>query len=121
VAHVSRAVSDALDDSDALGGSPYVLEVTSPGVDRPLTERRHWSRARGRLVVATVTDAGDRGHAPSEVTGRVVAVTDDGVTLDTEGDHRLLPWPTLGKGAVQVEFNRPAADGDAAGTEAQET
>ena len=121
VADVSRAVSDALDGSDALGGSPYVLEVTSPGVDRPLTERRHWSRARGRLVVATVTDDSASSQASSDVTGRVVAVTDDGVTLDTDGDKRLLPWPTLGRGAVQVEFNRTAADGDAAGTEAQET
>src|SRR3954468_17179478 len=50
VASVSTAVSTALDDSDAMGGSPYVLEVTSPGVDRPLTAPRHWRRNRTRLV-----------------------------------------------------------------------
>jgi len=53
VAEVSRVVSEAL-DADAPGGpafaGPYVLEVTSPGVDRPLTEPRHWRRAVGRLV-----------------------------------------------------------------------
>ncbi len=49
VADVSRAVSNALDDGDAFAG-PFVLEVSSPGVDRPLTEPRHWRRARGRLV-----------------------------------------------------------------------
>ena len=50
VADVSKSVSDVLDASDALGSAPYVLEVTSPGVDRPLTQPRHWRRARGRLV-----------------------------------------------------------------------
>ena len=49
VAEVSRAVGDSLDTSDALGPGPYALEVTTPGVDRPLTERRHWLRARTRL------------------------------------------------------------------------
>src|SRR5512144_2766676 len=50
VAHASQALSEALDASDVMGGAPYVLEVSSPGADRPLTERRHWLRARGRLV-----------------------------------------------------------------------
>ena len=51
IAEVSRAVSSTIDDkaNDPFAG-PYVLEVTSPGVDRPLTERRHWARAVGRLV-----------------------------------------------------------------------
>src|SRR5687768_13691585 len=52
VAQVSSAVSRSLDDSDVMGGLPYVLEVTSPGVDRPLTDPRHWRRATGRLVTA---------------------------------------------------------------------
>ena len=107
VAAVSRAVSEVLDDSNVLGGSPYVLEVTSPGVDRPLTERRHWSRARGRLVLADTDDEGDR----SQVTGRVLRTGDEGVTLDTEQGETTLPWGVLRRGRVQVEFNRP---GDAA-------
>ena len=45
VAVVSQRVSAALDDSAAMGSGPYVLEVTSPGVDRPLTQPRHWRRA----------------------------------------------------------------------------
>src|SRR4051795_95187 len=49
VAAVSQALSQRLDESDAMGGAAYTLEVSSPGVDRPLTQRRHWSRARGRL------------------------------------------------------------------------
>jgi ribosome maturation factor RimP len=108
VALVSRAVGDALDGADVLGGAPYVLEVSSPGVDRPLTERRHWSRARGRLV--TVPVAGDDGAGAHPVTGRVLSVDDDGVLLDEAATPRLVPWAALGVGAVQVEFSRDDAD-----------
>ena len=102
VADISRAISDAL-DSDAPGGAafagPYVLEVTSPGVDRPLTEPRHWRRATGRLVETRVGD--------SVVTGRIRSADDGGVVLETDdGAQREIPWSELGKGKVQVEFNR---------------
>jgi len=107
VATVSRAVSAALDADDrVLGSAEYVLEVTTPGVDRPLTERRHWSRARTRLVAVAV--GGTAGGA--EVTGRVVSVGDEGVVLDVAGAERLVAWGDLGAGRVQVEFNRPGAD-----------
>src|SRR3954470_22839293 len=72
VAAVSQALSQRLDETDAMGGSAYTLEVTSPGVDRPLTERRHWSRARGRLVRVVLRDGGTR-------TGRLEEVGDPGV------------------------------------------
>lgn len=120
VAVVSRAVSDALDGSDVLGGNPYVLEVGTPGVDRPLTERRHWSRARTRLVTVPVTGpegAPAEESADDEVTGRVRAVGDAGVTLEVDGQERLLAWDRLGAGRVQVEFRRPA---DGEGDEADE-
>jgi ribosome maturation factor RimP len=101
---VSRLVSDALDaDSEnpasprALAGA-YVLEVSSPGVDRPLTEPRHWRRAVGRLVKVEI-------HGQS-VTGRVAAADDDAVTLDVTGRRRTVTWADLGRGKVQVEFNR---------------
>jgi ribosome maturation factor RimP len=101
VAEVSRAVSAALDaHEDAVGGSPYVLEVTSPGVDRPLTEPRHWRRATGRLVRVPVTGQGT-------VQGRVLRVDEAGVVLEVAGTERPLRYGELGKGAVQVEFNRP--------------
>jgi len=106
VALVSRDVADALDGPEGthvLGGSPYVLEVTSPGVDRPLTERRHWSRARGRLVTVPV-GAADGGGT---LTGRVGSVADDGVVLTTDGVLRTVAWASLGAGRVQVELNRP--------------
>jgi ribosome maturation factor RimP len=94
VAEVSRVVSQQLDgDEDAFAG-PYVLEVTSPGVDRPLTEPRHWRRASGRLVKVVVGD--------ETITDRVTAVTDRGVQLG----ERDVAWAELGKGHVQVEFSR---------------
>ena len=112
VAEASQALSAALDDSDVMGGAPYVLEVSSPGVDRPLTERRHWSRARGRLVTARLADG-------TEATGRLVAVDDAGVDLG----GRRLAWADLARGRVEIEFARlddDAADADDAGDEEHE-
>lgn len=105
VAQVSTAVSAALDGSDALGDSPYVLEVTSPGVDRPLREPRHWRRAVGRLV--SVTPVGR-----SAVTGRVVSASGESVTLEVDGEPTTLALADLGPGHVQVEFSRSGAAAD---------
>jgi ribosome maturation factor RimP len=98
VAEISRRVSDALDASDVTGATPYTLEVSSPGVDRPLTEPRHWRRSVGRLVKA------------GSVTGRVLSVDDEGVTFDVDGTQRAVAFADLGNGKVQVEFGRPAAE-----------
>jgi ribosome maturation factor RimP len=100
VAGASQALSAALDDADLMGGAPYVLEVSSPGVGRPLTERRHWARARERMVVVGVRD----GDA---IRGRLSEVDDDGLTFD---DGRRLGWAEVDRGRVEVEFNRPAID-----------
>lgn len=101
VALVSQALSEALDGSDVMGAAPYVLEVSSPGADRPLTERRHWLRARGRLVAATLVD----GRA---VTGRLVSADDDGVALDTGS----VPWADLRSGRIELEFSRTDHEDD---------
>ena len=103
VADVSRTIGevlDELDDSepDAFGAT-YVLEVSSPGVDRPLTEPRHWRRNARRLVTATLVE-GD------PVTGRVLSADDEAVVLDVDGDERRLPYAAVVRGNVQVEFNR---------------
>jgi ribosome maturation factor RimP len=98
-ANVSRDVSALLDASNALGDVPYTLEVSSPGVDRPLTEPRHWRRARGRLVRAKVAGEGS-------VEGRVLAADADGVTLGLAAGERRFPYADVGAGSVQVEFGR---------------
>ncbi len=104
VAQVSSAVSRSLDDSDVMGGLPYVLEVTSPGVDRPLTEPRHWRRATGRLVAAGLSGGGS-------AQGRITAVDEQAVTLDVDGTDTRLTWAEVTEGRVQVEFNRRTEEG----------
>ena len=106
VAEASRVAGEALDaldeqDPSVLGPS-YVLEVSSPGVDRPLTEPRHWRRNLGRLVTATLADG-------SAVTGRLTAADDSSVTLDGTGGLQVLARDALVRGLVQVEFNRKDA------------
>jgi ribosome maturation factor RimP len=116
IAEVSREVSVRLDASGAMGEVPYTLEVSSPGVDRPLTEPRHWRRAQGRLVSAPLAaDGGSRagaaaGRAPT-VRGRVLAAGDTAVTLDIEGNRREFGYAEIGPGRVQVEFGRAAEAG----------
>lgn len=106
VGEISQDVNEALDVSDVMGETPYVLEVTSPGVDRPLTMPRHWRRSRGRLVKVNLVEGGD-------LTGRVTESDDQGVTLDVKGRSRTLAYDKIAKAKVQVEFRREA-DTDAA-------
>jgi ribosome maturation factor RimP len=113
IALISREVSAVLDADGGLGDAPYTLEVTSPGVDRPLTQPKHWRRALGRLVSVPVAAAA--GQGPSRIEGRVAAVSGQGVTLDVGGDRREFTYDALGPGRVRVEFARqagpPAGDG----------
>jgi ribosome maturation factor RimP len=112
VAVVSLAISTVLDLPAAdriLGEQPFVLEVSSPGVDRPLLDPRQWRRATGRLV--RVRAGGD-----ADVTGRIVTVDADGVRLAVVGAKAGAPpreqtfgFDELGPGRVQVEFNREDA------------
>jgi ribosome maturation factor RimP len=105
VATISRTISEVLDDDSGSGlgfAGPYVLEVSSPGVDRPLTQPRHWRRATGRLVTVGLTS-----QDAQQLTGRVVSADDSTVVLDIAGTRRGLPLADLGPGRVQVEFSRP--------------
>lgn len=105
VTDVSRAMSAALDDSGALGERPYLLDVGSPGVDRPLTLLRHWRRNAGRLVRIAGTDG-------ATLTGRIIAATgaaDDlapeRVEIDVDGTVTALAGDQVRRAVVQVEFN----------------
>jgi ribosome maturation factor RimP len=111
IAEVSREVSAKLDEKNAMGDVPYTLEVTSPGVDRPLTQQRHWRRATGRLVAVPLLgkdhDAERIAPAgPAEQLGRIIEVDQDRVTLDIDGARRTFSLGELGPGRVQVEFGR---------------
>ena len=102
VAEASRAVSAALDDRDDLLAGPYTLEVTSPGVDRPLTRPRHWRRARSRLVAVRLADGG-------QLTGRVGEADEEGVVLLVDGALRRLAYQDVARATVEIEFRQPAA------------
>ena len=99
IADATKEVSRLLDESDVMGEQPYTLEVTSPGVDRPLTLPRHWRRNAGRLVKVSLRDG-------RTVTGRVTSSDDTSVALDVEGSTEQVALADVAKAKVQVEFNR---------------
>ncbi|GHC71880.1 ribosome maturation factor RimP [Streptomyces cinnamoneus] len=108
-ADLSRDISAKLDETDVMGGAPYVLEVTSPGADRPLTQQRHYVRATGRLIKAQLTEGG-------ELVARIVSVDDEGLDLEVPGvkgrkaTARRLAFAEIAKARVEIEFNRKTAD-----------
>jgi ribosome maturation factor RimP len=117
VAALSRELSAALDAEDAgVPADEYTLEVTTPGVDRPLTLARHWRQAWLRRVVVTLADG-------SEVTGRVGPVTEEeSVTLavgpppgakGAKGGFtlRALALGDVARAALDVEF-KPAPEAE---------
>jgi ribosome maturation factor RimP len=108
VADATRLVGDVLDTdlTVALGQLPYTLEVTSRGVDRPLSLPRHWRRNVDRLVKVKLTDG-------SSLTGRITEHDEDpdgGVVLDVSGRERRLAYAEVDRALVQIEFNRKTPD-----------
>lgn len=107
VTEATRVVDAALDSADVLGAGGYVLEVSSSGVDRPLTERRHLRRNVGRLVLVRTVDG-------TEVAGRIAAVGADELVLETPTGRVGMPVAQVRAARVQVEFGRLADDGESA-------
>ncbi len=99
IAEATKAVSDVLDDSDLMGNGAFTLEVSSPGVDRPLTLPRHWRRNETRLVKVDLVE-GD------PVTGRIVASDESGATLDVGGTERVIAYGAISRAKIQIEFKR---------------
>ncbi|MGW7056829.1 ribosome maturation factor RimP [Streptomyces sp. NPDC054887] len=104
-AELSRSISEKLDETDAMGEGEYVLEVSSPGADRPLSEHRHYVRATGRLAKLTLND-GD------ELVARILTVDDEGLDLEVPGvkgrrpTARRVAFADIAKARVEIEFNR---------------
>lgn len=105
VAHATRAVSAVLDESDVMGQAPYVLEVSSPGVSRPLTLPRHFQRNIGRLLAVTPAEG-------EPVTGRLLRADGASATLAVgeAAEELVVAYADIRKAVVQVEFNRPGDD-----------
>jgi ribosome maturation factor RimP len=102
VAELSHYLSEVLDESEAMGDQPYVLEVSSPGVDRPLTLPRHWRRAKGRLVDVELTEGGS-------IAGRVLDSTDLEFALATTSGSRTVPFSNVVRAQIEVEFTHVRA------------
>ena len=99
IADATREVSRVLDETNLMGQQAYTLEVSSPGVDRPLTLPRHWRRNTGRLV-KVVLDEGD------PVTGRIAETDDTGAVLDVEGADHRVEYAAVKKAKIQIEFKK---------------
>ncbi len=127
VAEVSHSVNAALDAAgdDVIHGS-FVLEVTTPGVDRPLTEPRHWRRAAGRLVKVTRKgsgagggknqgEVGGKGTGSATTIGRVVSAGVDAAVLadPASGAQTEVAYADVSRAVVQIEFNAPASSAEA--------
>ncbi len=104
IALVSRELSATLDRAAAMGEASYTLEVSSPGVDRPLTEPKHWRRAVGRLVTAPIRSQPDATDGSAAVTGRVTGTDSSGVRISVDGASREFGYSELGPGRIQIEF-----------------
>ncbi|WP_030513158.1 ribosome maturation factor RimP [Nocardia sp. NRRL WC-3656] len=113
IADVSSEISEVLDDTADLGETPYLLEVTTPGVDRPLTAPRHWRRARGRKVRVRMRPGAQAPEGASTFDARVGASTDTDVALVLGGKrapHRVsVALADIESAVVQVEFSPPGA------------
>jgi ribosome maturation factor RimP len=106
IASLSRSASALLDSVDHTA-TPYVLEVTSPGVDRPLTTEKHYRRARGRKVELTLSDGSQlSGRLGETHAGTVRLVVREGGGK-ANFSVRELPLDGVSKAIVQVEFSPP--------------
>lgn len=105
IADATRAISAELDASGVAGERPYVLEVSSRGVSRPLTESKHYRRNVGRLVALTLADA-------PAVTGRILAADADGIDLDCDGATRRVGYAEIVRAVVQAELTKGGHEDD---------
>ena len=103
VTSVSRVISELLDEAAFMGETPFTLEVTSPGVDRPLTQPRHFAKNISRVLKIIKLDG-------SEVTGRILSNTDKDVTLTVavkkETREEVITLADIKRAVVEIEFNR---------------
>jgi ribosome maturation factor RimP len=102
ITDVTRSISGALDDSDAVGG-PFLLEVSSPGLERPLRREEHFRGAIGETVSMTFhTETG-----PRRVRGELVEAGSDTCIVATEGERVVVPYDALTKARTVFEWGRP--------------
>jgi len=96
---VSKEVSAILDNYTQMGEMPFTLEVTTPGIDRPLTLGRHWKKNIGRLVKITPKTG-------EKYIGRITSVKDNAVTIEMKGKESEISFAEISRAQIEVEFNR---------------
>lgn len=100
---VSRLISELLDSASFMDETPFTLEVTSPGVDRPLTLPRHWTKNLTRLVKVTLQDG-------TVTTGRLTEFNEVSATLVENIKGRIkthqFNFADIKRAVVEIEFNR---------------
>jgi ribosome maturation factor RimP len=95
---VTKAISEILDTLEVLGETPFTLEVTTPGLDRPLTVPRHWKKNSDRLVSVSLKDG-------TKILGRIGALTDTGVMVDDSS----IDFADIERAMIEVEFKKVGA------------
>jgi ribosome maturation factor RimP len=89
----TKAISEIVENIPALGSTPFTLEVTSPGIDRPLTKPRHWRKNIDRLVKVITIDG-------SQILGRIKSASEDSATVDEQN----IKYLDIKRATLEVEF-----------------
>ena len=95
VTSATKAISEIVESLQSLGDTPFTLEVTSPGLDRPLTKPRHWRKNIDRLVKVVLLDG-------KEIKGRIKAASEDGATVD----QSEINFTEIKRASLEVEFKQ---------------
>lgn len=99
----SRLISELLDTAEFMGETAFTLEVTSPGIDRPLTHPRHWRKNLTRLIKVTLLDG-------STTIGRLTEFNESNAILVENIKGRIkehsIAFADIKRAVVEIEFNR---------------
>ena len=95
VTQVTKAIGEIIENIQSLGQSPFTLEVTSPGIDRPLTKPRHWRKNINRLVKVVLLDG-------KEIKGRVRDSTQISATID----EQVINLSDIKRATLEIEFKQ---------------
>jgi ribosome maturation factor RimP len=91
----TKAISEIVENLPTLGNNPFTLEVTSPGLDRPLTKPRHWQKNKDRLIkIILIND--------KEITGRIKDSTQSAVTVD----EQVINFADMKRATLEIEFKQ---------------
>jgi ribosome maturation factor RimP len=91
----TKAISEIVENLPTLGNNPFTLEVTSPGLDRPLTKPRHWQKNKDRLIKIILNNG-------KEITGRIKDSTQSAVTVD----EQIINFADMKRATLEIEFKQ---------------